>query len=246
MANDYTTGRPALRANLINTLFIAPRAQTNIFDLDYQLYLFELLHQVRLNRWTHYIGIAAAPMLYYSLGIQVGRLDLVFLAVFVGMHLGMALKNQLGQLVPIILGLHALCWLVSLVFLKNVLSLDGPWYLNPVLHLLLWPTLQGITHALEAKIPPPWGGHKLWATTRELFTKNPPHVALLAVGLFPMYAFLELISTPRLFFVIILRVARLLKLTPDWLSQLDGTIDTHIKAAHPALALEDFDALMSH
>src|SRR4051794_1422996 len=101
MAAHPNSGRPALRSNLINTLFIAPRAQTNIFDLDYQLYLFELLHQVNINRWTHYIGIALSPILYYSLGMHVGHLDIVFLIVFVGMHLGMALKNRLGKLVPL-------------------------------------------------------------------------------------------------------------------------------------------------
>ena len=246
MANVGNSGRPALRSNLINTLFIAPRAQTNIFDLDYQLYLFELLHQANLNRWTHYIGIALSPFLFYSLGMQVGHLDIVFLVLFAGMHLGMALRNRLGQLVPLILGIHALCWLVSVVFLKNVLTLSGPWYLNPIFYLILWPTLQGITHSLEEKIPPPWGGEKLWAATRDLFAKNPPHILLIAVALFPMYAFLEFISTPRLFFVIILRVAQWINLKPDWLKQLDGTIDAHIKEANPALALEDFDAVMSH
>jgi len=242
MTNNHNSGQPALRSNLINTLFIAPRAQTNIFDLDYQLYLFELLHQVPINRWTHYIGIAASPVLYYSLGMQWGRLDLVFLVLFAGMHLGMALKNRLGRLVPVILGLHGLCWVASALILKDIFTLNGPWYFNPIFHLILWPTLQAFTHSLEAKIPPPWGGEKLWAATRDLFTKNPPHVILIAVALFPMYAFLEFISTPRLFFVIILRVAQMFNLNPDWLSRLDTTIGTHIKATNPPLALEDFDA----
>src|SRR6185295_16295844 len=77
MTTKVNSGHPALRSNLINTLFIAPRAQTNIFDLDYQLYLFQLLHQANLNRWTHYFGIALSPLLYYSLGMQSGHLYLV-------------------------------------------------------------------------------------------------------------------------------------------------------------------------
>ncbi len=55
VSNNGGSARPALGANLINTLFITPRAQTHIFDLDYQLYLFKLLHQVSLNGWVHYI-----------------------------------------------------------------------------------------------------------------------------------------------------------------------------------------------
>ena len=244
MAITPTPGRPAWRSNWINTLFIAPRAQTNIFDLDYQLYLFKLLHQVNLNRWSHAIGIALCPLLWYTLGLQLWHLDVVFLILFVGMHLGMALKNRLGQLVPIILGLHAFSWLVAFVFLKNILTVTGPWYLNPVFYLILFPTLQAITHALEEKIPPPWGGEKLWAATRDLILKNPPHIVLLLALLFPMYAFLEFISSPRLFFVVILAVARRFNMIPDWLKQLDNTIETHIREANPALALEDFDAVM--
>ncbi len=173
--------------------------------------------------------------------MQFAHLDIVFLVLFVGMNAGLAAKNRLGRLVPLILGVHAVCWLVAYSVLRNVLTLGGPWYLNPVFHLVLWPTLQAVTHALEEKIPPPWGGEKLWAATRDLFTRNPPHVLLLAVLLFPMYAFLEFISTPRLFFVIILTIGRRLSLNPDWLKQLDLTIDTHIKEANPALALEDFN-----
>ncbi len=245
MSENKFAGRPALRANLVNTLFIAPRAQTNIFDLDYQLYLFELLHQARVNRWAHYIGITLSPVFYYALGMQVGHLDLLLLPVFLGMHLGMAFKNRLGRLVPLILGLHALCWVVTFLFLRNVLTLTAPWYLNPIVHLIFWPTLQAATHALEAKIPPPWGGEKLWIATLDLI-HQPPQVILMAGLLFPMYAFLEFISTPRLYFVIILRVARTFNMTPGWLKQLDATIDTHIREENPALALEDFETVFSH
>jgi len=243
MPTNHPTARPALRSNLINTLFIAPRAQTNIFDLDYQLYLFQLLHQRFVNRWAHYIGIVLSPLAYYSLGMQLGHLDLVFLALFAGMHLGMAVKNRLLKLVPLVIALHALLWLIAYVFLQPVMTLSAPWYLHPVFYIVFWPVVQGITHSLEAKIPPPWGGEKLWAVTREFFAHGSPKMILTAALLFPMYAFLELISTPRLFFVIILRMARLLNLTPDWLKQLDSRIDTHITENHPALALEDFDAV---
>ncbi len=243
MSSNPPTTRPALRSNLINTLFIAPRAQTNIFDLDYQLYLFELLHQSLLNRWFHYVGIVLSPLAYYSLGMQIGHLDIAFVALFAGMHLGMALRNRLVKLAPLVILLHALLWVIAYVFLRPVMTLSAPWYLHPAFHVVFWPVVQAFTHGLEAKIPPPWGGEKLWAVTRDYFAHASPKMLLAPVLLFPMYAFLELISTPRLFFVIILRVARLLSLTPDWLKRLDASIDAHVKAEHPALALEDFDAV---
>jgi hypothetical protein len=248
MATQSTETRanePDLSSNLINTLFIAPRAQTNIFDLDYQLYLFELLHQVFPNRWSHYIGITLSPLFYYSLGLQVSHLDILFLVLFAGMHLGMALKNHLTQLVPLILAIHGAFWLLAYTVGQHVFSLNGPWYLNPVFHILFWPTLQAASHALEARIPPPWGGTKLWAETRKFLTQSQPQYLAAAIILSPMYAFLELISTPRLFFMVILRIARITHLTPDWLKQLDANIEAHIKEAQPALALEDFDAIFT-
>jgi hypothetical protein len=123
-----------------------------------------------------------------------------------------------------------------------VLTLHGAWWLNPILYLLLFPTLQAITHGMEAKIPPPWGGEHLWAATRDLLRNSPPRVLALAALLLPMYAFLELISTPRLYFVIILRAANALNLTPSWLRRLDGTIATALIADHPAITLADIDA----
>jgi hypothetical protein len=237
-----STRRPALASNLVNTLFIAPRAQTDIFNLDYQLYLFELLHQALPNRLSHLIGITFSPLAYYALGMNLGRLDLLFLILFAGMHLGMLLRNRLARLVPVVLALHGLLWLIAYFVLRHVMTPSAPWYFNPIFHILFWPTVQTITHALEAKVPPPWGGEKLWAVTRDLF-RSSPRVWVVSALLFPMYVFLELISTPRLFFVIILRTGRALKLTPGWLGDLDARIDQHIQEAHPALALEDFNAV---
>jgi hypothetical protein len=166
-----------------------------------------------------------------------GHWDLVLLALFLGMHLGLALKNRLTRVVPLILGLHAVNWLIAFLWLQHVLTLHGAWWLNPILYLLLFPTLQAITHGMEARIPPPLGGEHLWTATRDLLSSSPPVLALAAL-LFPMYA----LSTPRLYFVIILRAANALHLAPSWLQRLDTTIAAAVIADHPAITLADIDA----
>jgi hypothetical protein len=46
-----------------------------------------------------------------------GHWDLFSLALFLGMHLGLALKNRIALFVPLILGMHALNWLIAFLLL---------------------------------------------------------------------------------------------------------------------------------
>ncbi|HGG56503.1 MAG TPA: hypothetical protein ENK31_01770, partial [Nannocystis exedens] len=147
---------------LIHAWFIVPMSQVKIFDLPYQLYTFEIFHMFGPNRWSHFIGIPISLAATYILLSPLPYGPEIALFIVAGIQVIICLRARYFALIPIVLIVHALLWAVSMLWLRNYLVFDGAWWMHPAFHVVFWPTLQYITHALERRLPPPWSGGDDW------------------------------------------------------------------------------------
>jgi hypothetical protein len=191
-------------ARFLRTMFIVPMAQIRIFDLPYQVYVFEVFHASRANRWSHYIGI---PVSLAALYILLSPLPLgpeIALAIVVAVQIGMCVGGGLRSLIPLVVLANSALWLLSLHVLDRVFVFGGSWWAHPAFHVLLWPALQYTTHLLERDLPPPWSGNDQWISTLAFVRGATPRLVVKAIAFAPLHVIVELVSMHRNSFVLLL------------------------------------------
>ncbi len=202
-ARVETNARSEL-ATFLRAMFIVPMAQIRIFDLPYQLYVFEVFHASRLNRWSHFVGIPASLAALYLLLSPIPYASAVALAVVVGIQVGICLSTGLRALIPVVLSAHGAIWLIALHWLNRFVVFGGAWWAHPAFHVLAWPALQYATHIFERDLPPPWSGNDQWIPTLTFVRTATLRQVVKAVAYSPLHAVVEVISSHRNSFILLL------------------------------------------
>lgn len=217
-----------------------PDAQRRIFDVEYQLYVFELFHQRGINRWSHFVGIPLHMAALYCLLLRLSVLGPLLIATCVAVHLAIILRSTLrsAALVSWTLVAHAALVLLAGAWLGPHV-LDGTTLLrSPLVHVLAWPAVQYITHAVEREIPRPWSLEGSWTPMTTFLLEAPwrRRVALLLAA--PLHMGVELVSSWRNFLLLLIASAAQLRLCDDRVAQIQTRIHREMHRPDPA-----FDAL---
>lgn len=229
---------------IIKGIFIVPQTQVRLLDFPYLLYTFHLFHRVKVNRISHYIGIPITMMTVYAIFMQWSFAAEAICLVVLALHLGMAIKHKLYALIPLVLGMHAAFWFGGTLLMPEFFAINSAWYTHPVVHLIFWPFLQYVTHAIEPFIPFPWSPKGQWTAMRD-FHKSASigRIALLMLCL-PWHTFVEFISGHKNLFLMYFFLGKMLRIPMKQFEQVEERIDRELKAPNPIFAYEEFEAAM--
>lgn len=225
----------------IRAIFVVPRTQTNIFDLPYQLYTFDLFHKIGANRWSHFIGIPLNLIALYCIFIPINTwLAVAALAVVFAHHLTMTLKYKLYVMIPILVLFHGLFFGLAMFVFEPYVFVDSVWYLNPVFHFFFWPFVQYATHGLEPFIPRPWSLKGNWTAMLEFMKKAPISKLIILIVMIPAHTMVELVSSWRNLYIELLVFTNKLGYEPIMLEETTNWINTTINEEDPVYDYDDF------
>lgn len=230
--------RPPSRVrSWLDAALVVPDAQVRWLDADYQLYTYELFHKHPANRWVHALGIplgAAATAAWLvgtpaalPVGLALGAL-----------HLFLALRLRTPSLLAALAPLHAGIWLFGEHVIGPALAVVG---LHPLFVVLGAAFAQYVAHLFEVMVPPPVAGSAHWQERGRFFAGlTVPH-AIRLVLLAPFHILVELVSSPRNLFLLVLGGARGMGLLS---TGVDGSFDRVRRAIAkdaPVLAADRYD-----
>ncbi len=226
----------------IHAVFIVPASQIHVLDLAYQLYVYELFHQNKLNRLSHLVGIPISLMATYVLLSPLPWASEAALVIVAGLQLMLFARATLRSLLPAVLIFHVALWLFAMGVMSHVFVFSGPLWLHPATHVLFWPALQYATHALESNIPPPVSGGTQWVQTRDLLLGRSNQNRAVLLALAPFQVFVELISSHRNSFLWVLLPAERLGYRPKNLAKVRRFIAAECRKPAPVLEYKAFRA----
>lgn len=201
------------RNSLLDHLLTIPEAQVKIFDLEWQSAFYSVFHQTRTSKLLHafcmapivislfvltsYIGFGGHAVLPWAAGITAINGAFVLMLVSAAWYLAMDVR----------VGLLAIPFLISFWLTANAVNFYGgamAWQITLGV-LFLAAAIQTISHQPEL-VPPPHSGSagfkqfSQWVEDTSLASRV--RIALM----FPLFTLLELVSSPRLFAVQLLRL----------------------------------------
>ncbi|MEZ5009756.1 MAG: hypothetical protein R2753_16530 [Chitinophagales bacterium] len=225
----------------IKAIFIIPRAQTNIFDLPYQMYSFDLFHKIGANRWSHFIGIPLNLIALYCIFIPINTwLAVAAIGVVFAHHLTMTIKYKLYVMIPILVLFHSIFAGLAFFVFEPYVFVDSIWYLNPIFHFVFWPFVQYVTHSLEPFIPRPWSIKGNWTAMMDFMKKAPLGKKILLVFMVPFHTFVELVSSWRNLYIELLVFTNKLGYEPPVLKETINWINETINEEDPVYDYSDF------
>ncbi len=179
-------------------IFIVADAPTRVFDVRYQLELYEVFHTRPFSRSTHAIGITAGVLGYLLaatawprpfVGSGATLLTMILAIWYVGLHRRVGLWTLPGLGVLWGLALVGAAWLPEV----------GAAPLWAGLGLMVGGgTLCWIGHWVEP-VPPPLSGSEGFVPIEAFVRGRPWYVSLYAFLAFPIWVFHEVMAAPKLF-----------------------------------------------
>jgi uncharacterized membrane protein YGL010W len=218
------------KPRLIDYIMITPDAQTRIFDLRYQVELYEIFHGTRLSRTLHAL---CTPVITWSLFVLATLIPLrgpALMAALPAATLNGAF-GLMGVLLLWYLRLDALVtliaapilvamWITSSLFSAALGGAAG-WYGLGL--LVVGSTIQDFSHAVEP-LPPPLSGSGHFGKGKSILAEMPLKMRIYTlIGGLSIFAFLELISSPRIFAVQILNSLRRFGYKKDFYEKVTAT-----------------------
>lgn len=201
------------RISITEHLLTIPEAQVRIFDLKWQSTFYTVFHQTKTSRLLHtfcmapivfslfilasYIDFSDAALMTSLPAVTAVNGALVVLLISATWYLLMDVAVGLATL-PIILGF----WVLANVFSAS-LGVNGIYL--AVGMLLLFSFIQTVSHQPEP-VPPPHSGSKKFIAYKKWIKTATIGQKLKVIVLFPVFTFVELISSPRLLPVQVLRL----------------------------------------
>jgi hypothetical protein len=219
-------------------IWIVPECQVRVLSLDYQEHLFRLFHHHRLNRLSHYIGIPMAIATMYA--ALPAPMAFGVAAAIVLLHAAIAVRYRLWVMCAVAVAVQAALGAFSAYVLAPFYaSHSGPWA-SPWLHIFGWSFLQYSTHALEPRVPEPWGRRSMTPRDEWLQQIGLRHLLLAALAAVP-HVFVEWFSGPRNLFLILLRLARGFGYRPGVLEEMDESLSRLHSQNDTVLRHDDFN-----
>ena len=219
------------KPRLIDYLMITPDAQTRIFDLQYQVELYEIFHRTRLSRTLHTL---CTPIITWSMFILAARIPLRGPALMAQFSMGTEINAAfvlMGVLLLWYLKLDALValtaapilvtmWITSNLF-SAALGGTAGWYGLSL--MFICSTIQDVSHAVEP-LPPPLSGNDHFGEGKAVLARMPLKMRIYTlVGGITIFAVLELISSPRIFVVQILSILKRFGYKKDFYEKATAT-----------------------
>jgi uncharacterized membrane protein YGL010W len=239
-----TSARAAIDS-ILRAIFIVPESQVKVLDFAYQFYAFEVFHRCRLNRWSHSVGIPLSLAATYILLSPIPHVPELALAIIASLQIAICWRAGMRTLLPAVVAVHATLYWVALHVLGHVITFGAEWWRHPAVHVVGWPAIQYLTHTFEANVPPPMSWGDGWRPlTTVLRTASPKHF-LTYVVMSPLHVGVELVSSHRNFFVLIVLVAERLGYRPEPLRRLRAWIDEECAKPQPVIAYGDFSRAWS-
>jgi hypothetical protein len=218
-------------------IWIVPESQIYILSLTYQEHLFRLFHKRLLNRISHYIGIPlAAATMYAALPFPFA---LALAGTITMLHIAIAARHRLWALCGLVLLVQSALALLAVLVLAPFYAGHSALWASPWLHVFGWSFLQYATHALEARVPAPWGRTNMTPRDEWLREANLSHWILVLLALIP-HVVVEWISGPRNLFLILLRLMRHAGYNPPALKKIDANLDRIGARREPVLRHNHF------
>jgi hypothetical protein len=202
-------------------IWVVPRAQWDLFDVDYQIYVFRLFHREQRTIVIHYITILAIMLFSLAFLSQWPLFDGA--PRFVNMGAGYALAVALLHL-PWCLsrGLYGL-WLgtaatltaLSLggtIYLERMAIAGGSWWeptalwANPLLWVYVFALAETVSHALEP-VPPYTTGAGRWMSNEEFRRQGGKSALFAAIATPTIFTLVSFLSNPRSIPMVVLRLS---------------------------------------
>lgn len=164
--------RPGALAQVLRHVLVVPIAHVTLLNLEYQIYLNQLMH-TSAGAWLgHVVCIPLnVALLFYAIAFHGGSsvVGLVLLALLAAWYLAMAKQQRSAPWAVASLSLLAGVWLLGDGLGGWAASLPGgaPWYLRPLPLIFAVSALQSISHTFERNIPPRANFEQHWVSLRE-------------------------------------------------------------------------------
>ncbi|WP_181233573.1 hypothetical protein [Enhygromyxa salina] len=180
--------QPAPLTRAINHIGVTPMAHVTFLNLDYQIYLNQVLHTAGGTWLTHLVCVPLnVGLLFYALAIHTGGPDsmfmnagLVLLAVLAAWYTAMAVKLRSGLWAGVVLAVLAGLWLVANVCAGLVAGGELAWFLRPITLVAAVSAVQAYSHLFEEHVPPRANFQQRWQPVREFIWGDPATVTLQA------------------------------------------------------------------
>ncbi len=201
------------RNSLLDHLLTIPEAQVKVFDIEWQSAFYSVFHQTKTSRLLHALCMAPIVISLFVLMsyVSFGKFALFSWAPEItavnGAFVLMLFSMVWYLLMDVRVGLLSLPFLFSFWLVSNGIHYIGgdlTWKITLGV-LFLGSAIQTISHQPEL-VPPPHSGSSEFVNFK-LWVKEVPFAHRLRIALmFPIFTMLELISSPRLFAVQLLRL----------------------------------------
>jgi hypothetical protein len=180
--------RPGLVTRAINHVSVTPMAHVTFLNLEYQIYLNQVLHTSSGAWLSHVVCIPLnVALLFYALAIHTGstglpfvNAGLVLLALLAAWYTAMAVKLRSGLWAGASLGVLAGLWTLGNACASWVLGGGAQlaWYLQPITLIAVVSGLQAYSHLFEEHVPPRANFQTRWLPVREFIWGDPAELSL--------------------------------------------------------------------
>jgi hypothetical protein len=216
--------------------WVVPRAQWDVFDLDYQLYTFALFHRDLRTKLIHATTIPTIMLLSLLLlarwplypGAPVWlNAALVYAAVVAIAHLPWCLMHRLlGLWLLTAATLGLLCWAGGL--LRETSAAFA------LIAIYVVGLMETGSHGLEP-VPPYNNGQDRWMSPREFRAKGGVWVLLAALATPTIFTLASLLSNPRTFPMVLLQLMNLLDYRRDLKTRTDRWVEAEWRTGRPRM-----------
>jgi hypothetical protein len=159
---------------VVNHVTVTPLAHITFLNLDYQIYLNQVLHTSAATWIGHLLFIPInVGLCFYALAVYAAGPSmlvnggLLLLVLLLSWYVAMAVRMRAR-----LWGVLSVTVLVSLWMLANVgasraIAAGLPWYLEPILLMIAGATLQAYSHLFEPNVPPRANFTRHWMPARQ-------------------------------------------------------------------------------
>lgn len=221
-------------------MWVVPRAQWDLLDVEYQIYVFQLFHGDRRTKIVHYTTITLIAFFHMVFFAQwplwagappLANGALVYGLLVAALHARPYLTRGLAALWAATCGLLGVMGLGATAYYQWARAPGGSWYAptslatNPLLWIYVFSFVETLSHGLEP-VPPYSHGKDRWLSPAEFRREGGVWLALNAVAMPTLFTFTSFFSNPRSLSTVVLRAM----MTAGYRTDLRDSIDAIVAA----------------
>lgn len=227
--------------------WVVPRAQWDLLDVEYQIYVFQLFHGDRRTKIIHYTTITLIAFFHLVFfaqwplwtGAPVFASWAVVYGVFVvALHARPYLTRGLSALWLGLCGLLVVMGLGATSYYQLTRVPGAAWYAptslaaNPLLWIYVFSLIETISHSLEP-VPPYSHNHDRWLSPAEFRKEGGVWLALGALAMPTLFTFTSFFSNPRSLSTVVLRVMMAAGYRRELRDSIDAAVAAEWRSGQP-------------